>query len=144
MRYDPFTLVVALDKDGSASGTIYLDDGETFDYQQGAFIHRRFNFDGKRNILTSANLDTTSRTAKLDAYLKSMENVRVEKVIIVGAPKAWKGKDSVTVMEEGAKESARRKTVTAEFHEGKGKAANWLVVRDPKVGIGRGWKIDFA
>ncbi|CAI6307705.1 unnamed protein product [Periconia digitata] len=144
MRYDPFTLVVALDKDGSASGTLYLDDGETFDYQQGAFIHRRFSFDGKRAILTSSNLDNSSRSAKLDAYLKTMDKVRVEKVIIVGAPKAWKGKDTVTVMEEGAKESARKKSVVAEFHEGKGKAANWLVVRDPKVGISKGWKIDFS
>ncbi|KAF2646628.1 hypothetical protein P280DRAFT_544956 [Massarina eburnea CBS 473.64] len=143
MKYDPFTLVVALDKDGSASGTLYLDDGETFDYQQGAFIHRRFGFDGTRNILTSTNLDNSSRTAKLDAYLKTMTKVRVEKVIIVGAPKAWKGKTEVTVMEEGSKESARKKTVAMEWYAGKGKGANWAVVRDPKVGIGRGWKIDF-
>jgi alpha 1,3-glucosidase len=146
MKFDPFTLVVVLDKDNAAKGELYLDDGETFDYEAGAYIHRRFAFDGKRSILTSTNAVPVGAkpTAKLDAYLKSMNNVRVEKVIIVGAPKAWKGKTEAIVMEEGAKESARRKTVAMEFHAGSGKHANWAVVRDPKVGIGRGWKIDFS
>lgn len=144
MKYDPFTLVVVLDSSNSANGTLYLDDGETFDYQQGAYIHRRFAFDGKRNILTSTNLASGSRTAKLDAFLKSMTKVRVEKVIIVGAPKEWKGKTEVVVMEEGAKESARRKKTAFEYYEADGKKAAWAVVRDPKVGIGKGWKIDFA
>jgi alpha 1,3-glucosidase len=143
MKYDPFTLVVALNKENSANGTLYLDDGETFDYEQGAFIHRRFAFDGKRNILTSTNLAEGSRTAKLDAYLKTMAKVRVEKIIIVGAPKSWKGKTEVVVMEEGAKESARKKRVAIEFFQGKGKQANWAEIRDPKVGVGKGWKIDF-
>ncbi len=143
MRYDPFTLVVVLDKDGAATGSLYLDDGETFDYQHGAYIHRRFGFDAKRKILTSTSLASGSRTAKLDAYLKSMAKVRIEKVIIVGAPKTWKTLKGVAVMEEGAKESARRKMVGVEFFQGKGKGANWVVVRDPKVGVGRGWKIDF-
>jgi alpha 1,3-glucosidase len=143
MKFDPFTLVVALNKENSANGTLYLDDGETFDYEQGAFIHRRFAFDGKRNILTSTNLAEGRATAKLDKYLQSMAKVRIEKVIIVGAPKAWKGKTEVTVMEEGAKESARKKKVAVEYFEGKGKQASWVEVRDPKVGVGKGWKIDF-
>lgn len=145
MKYDPFTLVVVLDKDGNAAGTLYIDDGETFDYQGGAFIHRRFSFDGKRNILTSSNLDTsTVRTVKYEKYAKSMDKVRVEKVIIVGAPSAWKDKDEVTVMEEGSKESKRRKSVPLEYHPADGKKAAFAVIRDPSVGIGRGWKIDFG
>lgn len=146
MKFDPFTLVVVLDKTGAAKGDIYLDDGETFDYEAGAYIHRKFSFDAKRSILTSTNAVPlgAKATAKQEAYLKSMSKVRVEKVIIVGAPKSWKGKLEVTVMEEGAKESARRKTAAVEFHGGSGNTANWAVVRDPKVGIGRGWKIDFS
>ncbi|OAG04474.1 uncharacterized protein CC84DRAFT_1120912 [Paraphaeosphaeria sporulosa] len=146
MKFDPFTLVVVLDKENAAKGELYLDDGETFDYEAGAYIHRRFAFDGKRSILTSTNAVPLGAkfTAKLEAYLKSMSKVRVEKVIIVGAPKAWKDKTEVVVMEEGAKESARRKTVAMEFHAGSGKQADWAIVRDPKVGIGRGWKIDFS
>ncbi|KAJ4293472.1 glucosidase II [Kalmusia sp. IMI 367209] len=146
MKFDPFTLVVVLDKAGSAKGELYLDDGETFDYEAGAYIHRRFSFDGTRSVLTSTNLTPSgaTRTTKLEAYLKSMTKVRVEKVIVVGAPKAWKGKKEVVVMEEGAKESARKKVVGMEWFAGSGKGADWAVVRDPKVGVGRGWKIDFS
>ncbi|KAH7071240.1 glycosyl hydrolases family 31-domain-containing protein [Paraphoma chrysanthemicola] len=144
MKYDPFTLVVVLDKDGNASGTLYLDDGETFDYQQGAFIHRRFDFDSKREILTSANVDISSPSSKTQKYIKLMEKVRVEKIIIVGAPKAWKGKEHVIIMEEGQKESRRRKEAKLEYHAAEGKKAAWAVVRSPKVGIGRGWRVDFG
>ncbi|KAF1996426.1 glycoside hydrolase family 31 protein [Amniculicola lignicola CBS 123094] len=144
MKYDPFTLVVVLGKDGNAEGTLYIDDGETFDYEKGAFIHRRFAFDAGRNILTSSNLAKPSNTVKTETYLKSMAKVRVEKIIIVGAPKEWKNKKEVNVMEEGAKESKRRKSVELKYYEGSGGKASWAVVRDPKVAIGKGWKIEFG
>jgi alpha 1,3-glucosidase len=143
MKFDPFTLVVVLDKDGNASGTLYVDDGETFDYQNGAYIHRRFSFSSKFGSLTSTSL-STSTTSKAAAYLKTMAKVRVEKVIVVNAPSAWKSKTEVTVSEEGAKESARRKKVNFEYFAASGKKAAWAVVRDPKVNIGKGWKIDFS
>lgn len=34
MREDPYTLVVALDTDRKAQGTLYIDDEHTFDYRQ--------------------------------------------------------------------------------------------------------------
>ncbi|KAF1848001.1 glycoside hydrolase family 31 protein [Cucurbitaria berberidis CBS 394.84] len=144
MKFDPFTLVVVLDKAGDAEGTLYLDDGETFDYQQGAFIHRQFSFDGARQVLSSANLDIGHRTVKCEKYLKTMEKVRVEKIIIVGAPKAWKNKEEVVVLEEGQKETRRKKSLPLEYHAAEGKKAAWAVVRDPGVWIGRGWRIDFG
>ncbi|KAF2179891.1 glycoside hydrolase family 31 protein [Zopfia rhizophila CBS 207.26] len=142
MKFDPFTLIVVLDKDGNAEGSIYLDDGETFDYKQGAYIHRRFSFSAQYKSLSSSSLNT--KGAKTDSYAKTMSKVRVEKVIIVNAPKEWKDKKHVVVSEEGAKESARRKKVEFKYHEAQGKKAAWAVVRDPKVGIGRGWKVDFS
>ena len=42
MRFDPFTLVIALDAAGEhAMGELYLDDGHSFDYQKvdASFIH---------------------------------------------------------------------------------------------------------
>ncbi|KAF2113743.1 glycosyl hydrolases family 31-domain-containing protein [Lophiotrema nucula] len=143
MKFDPFTLVVVLGKDGNAEGTLYIDDGETFDYQVGAFIHRKFAFSGARSILTSTNLFADKLTVKAENYLKSMAKVRVEKVIVVNAPKAWKSNKEVNVSEEGAKESARKRGVGLEFFEGGRGKADWAVVRDPKVGVGKGWKIDF-
>ena len=144
MKGDPFTLVVVLDKDGNAEGELYLDDGETFDYQQGAYLHRRFAFNAPTHALTSVSLVTGTPGAKSAAYLKSVAKLRVEKVIVVGAPAAWRGKTEVAVSEEGAKESARRRTVGFAYHDAVGKAAAWAEVRDPKVAIGKGWKIDFS
>ncbi|KAF1981374.1 glycoside hydrolase family 31 protein [Aulographum hederae CBS 113979] len=143
MRYDPFTLVMVLGKDGSATGELYLDDGETFDYQQGAYIHRQFLFDGKTNFLSSVDI-AAEKGSKGQKYLKTMKDVRVEKVIVVGAPKEWKDKSSVVVSEEGAKESQRKREVPFVWHEGAKGQADWAVVRDPKVEIGKGWRIDFS
>ena len=44
MHQDPITLIVAPDKDGYASGTLYLDDGKSFDYKDGARFYMRFTY----------------------------------------------------------------------------------------------------
>lgn len=41
MVRDPFTLVVALDESGRAEGDLYLDDGHSFAFTKGAFLHRQ-------------------------------------------------------------------------------------------------------
>ena len=35
---DPLTLIVALDEDGTATGTLYEDDGDGYDYQEGDYL----------------------------------------------------------------------------------------------------------
>ncbi|EKG19090.1 Glycoside hydrolase family 31 [Macrophomina phaseolina MS6] len=142
MKYDPYTLVVTIGKDGKAEGELYVDDGETFDYQQGAYIYRRFLFDKPTHALTSIDISTSG--PKTATYLKSMAKVRVEKVVIVGAPDEWERLESVFVSEEGAKESQRRRKVPIKFTKGKDGKASFAVVRDPKVSIAKGWKIDFG
>jgi hypothetical protein len=42
MVHDPFTLVVALDAAGKAEGDLYLDDGHSFAFTQGTYLHRRW------------------------------------------------------------------------------------------------------
>lgn len=73
-----------------------------------------------------------------------MEKVRVEKIIVVGAPEAWKGKTEVLVGEEkDGKSAAGSRKVGLEWHgKEEGKAA-WAVVRNPGVGVGGGWKVEF-
>ena len=45
MAYDPFTLVVVLDSDGKAEGELFVDDGESFDFEdKKAFFFTRFSF----------------------------------------------------------------------------------------------------
>ncbi|KAK4565867.1 glucosidase II [Recurvomyces mirabilis] len=146
MRYDPFTLVVVIGNSGDAEGTLYLDDGESFDYEEGAFIHRRFEYKSATSTLMSEDLAAASASPskKTKDYLKSMEKVRVEKIIVVGAPESWKSKREVEVSEELAGKSSGTKTAELEWHgKEEGKAA-WAVVRDPGVQIGAGWKVSFA
>ena len=45
MHEDPITLIVAPDKEGKASGTLYLDDGKSFDYREGAKLYMQFTYD---------------------------------------------------------------------------------------------------
>lgn len=132
MKWDPYTLVVALDKNGKADGTIYIDDGETFDYESGAYIHRRFSF--QDSTLSSEDVGTKGpKTAK---FLKSMEGVRIEKVVIVDPPKEWQEKSSVTVIENGAK--AASTSPLEYFAQERGKAP-FAILKDPNVGIGNTW-----
>lgn len=142
MRYDPYTLVVVLDDAGQAEGELYTDDGESYDYESGAFIHRHFSF--ARNTLGSTDLAATQQRAgatnKLaKAYEKIMDPVRVERIIIVNAPASWEGKTEVTVVEEGG----GKRDVEMRWVRGERGSASWATVRDPGVRIGRGWRVEF-
>ena len=143
MRYDPFTLVVVLGNAGGADGTLYLDDGESFDFQAGAQIHRRFSYRSATATLMSEDL-VTKPGAKTKEYLRSMEKVRVEKIVVVNAPGAWKDRAQVEVSEELAGSSAGSRKVALDFHEAADGKAAYAVVRDPGVRVGSGWKVAFA
>ncbi len=51
MRRDPYTLFVALDENGQASGKLYTDDNESFEYREGEFILCQLEY--KNGRLTS-------------------------------------------------------------------------------------------
>ena len=55
MKSDPYTLVIALDEEGSASGKLYVDDGETF--AQGTEVI----FTVDNNIINAKRLDQQPR-----------------------------------------------------------------------------------
>ncbi|RDL38678.1 putative glucosidase 2 subunit alpha [Venustampulla echinocandica] len=130
MKWDPYTLVIVLGNDGTATGELYVDDGETFDYQSGAYIHRTFEY--KDGVLASTNIGTKGKLT--DKYLKAMKSVTVERVVVVGAPKGWEGKKTVKV---GSGEA------NLEFHGEEGNKAAWAVVKKPQISIGEDWKIEF-
>ncbi|KAJ5517801.1 Glycoside hydrolase family 31 [Penicillium expansum] len=136
MRWDPYTLVITLDKNSEAEGTLYVDDGETFDYERGAYIHRRFNY--RDSVLSSEDIGI--KGPKTAEYLKTMAGVTVERVVIVDPPAEWKAKNTVTVIEDGAKSGS---TASLEFHEQEGGKASYVVVKKPDIGIGKAWRIEF-
>uniref|UniRef100_A0A2C9UPV0 Probable glucan 1,3-alpha-glucosidase n=1 Tax=Manihot esculenta TaxID=3983 RepID=A0A2C9UPV0_MANES len=76
MVNDPYTLVIALNSSQKAEGELYIDDGESFDFVQGAYIHRGFMFsDGK---LTSVNL--APKNAKSQFSSKCV----IERIMLLG------------------------------------------------------------
>ncbi|KAF8750413.1 Galactose mutarotase-like [Rhizoctonia solani] len=100
MKNDPFTLLMALDNQGSAGGDLYLDDGESYEHESGSLVWRQFfaqMADGGLVIagddLVSENLDRTVDQTALEqynpenAFAKSIAQVRVERIIILGSKK---------------------------------------------------------
>lgn len=79
-------------------------------------------------------------TKKKAAYLKTMDSVIVEKIILVNAPKSLEGKSEVKVMGEGIKAGA---TAGLSYHAAEDGKAAWAVVKNPAVKIGADWGIDF-
>lgn len=128
MRFDPYTLVIVLGKEGTARGELYIDDGDSFEYEQGAYIHRTFEF--SNNVLESKNVGTKGKLT--DKYLRTMKDVTVERIIIVGAPESWAGKSTL----KGGAE--------IESHAAEGGKAAWATVKKPGVKIAEDWHIDFS
>lgn len=137
MRYDPFTLVVILGRSGNAVGSLYVDDGESFDYESGAKLLLNLVFDMETKTLTST--DVTAKGPLTESFRRSIAGVRVEKVVLIGAPAKWKNMKSVSAEQDG-------REVEAEFgfHAAKGRIAAWGVVRDPKVSVAKDWRIVFG
>ena len=142
MRWDDYTLVVAVSKDGKqvSEGDLYVDDGDSFEFEQGQFIHKRFVFDGQ----SVAAVDyyegqSNGKGAKEEGeWMKRMRDVGVDKIVVVGAPAGWKDKKSVTIESEGRKWEGKVEFTPA----GKGRAA-FAVVRKVGVRIGADWKVQF-
>lgn len=123
MRADPFTLVVALDENGNASGSVYDDDGSGYGHEGGGYVYGGFVFEG--GVLKGNGLG-------VEGWGKGVGGAgvggRVERVIVVGL--------------EGVK------NVWAEGEEGK-RELGWkmdggaVVVKDPKVLVGSTFSITF-
>ena len=148
MKWDPYTLVVVLGDENEmhAEGELYIDDGETFDYREGAFIHRKFTYapstssNAPMGILRSQSLTPPSKESKkAKVYLQSMEHVWIEKIVVINAPSQWDGRASVRILEDGQRE----RSAGLRYWKAEGGKTAWAVVRNPSVGIGKGWKIEF-
>ncbi|KAI5865631.1 glycoside hydrolase family 31 protein [Durotheca rogersii] len=138
MKYDDYTLVVAVGKDDKAEGELYADDGDSFDYEKGQYLHRVFKLEGS----TLASTDAEGRNAKSlkeGEWLKRMRSVFVDKVVIVGAPPAWSSKTEAQVESEGKKFS-----VPLEYHQAGGGKTGFAILKRVGVRIGADWTADFS
>lgn len=161
---DPFTLTIALNKPFTSSsstrggslraiGKLYLDDGDTYNYESGDFVWKRFEWhtesNRKKHSLrstdesTHSSSDSTQVSAPVksrgnDNFVKSISDVRIERLVILGleeAPKAIKvGGESLQFTWTSG--------VSASGSLLGGKASE-LVVKDPKVLVVQDWDIQF-
>ncbi|CAK9153423.1 unnamed protein product [Ilex paraguariensis] len=74
---DEGSKVIALNSSQAAEGELYVDDGKSFEFEQGAYIHRRFVFSNGK--LTSSNLATSARGKSLFS-----SGCTVERIILLG------------------------------------------------------------
>uniref|UniRef100_A0A182N0N9 Glucosidase II subunit alpha n=1 Tax=Anopheles dirus TaxID=7168 RepID=A0A182N0N9_9DIPT len=76
MHDDPYTLTVALDREGRAKGTLYIDDETSYEYRRGQYLYLEFEF--RDGVLSSRKIDATANY-KTASWL--------ERVVIVGLGK---------------------------------------------------------
>ena len=118
--------VIALNSSHAAEGELYIDNGKSFEFKQGAYIHRHFVFsDGK---LTSSSLvPNASKTLFSSACV-------IERIIVLGHSSGPKN---------ALIEPSNRK---AEIELGplwlrRGKSAPVLTIRRPNVPVADDWTI---
>ncbi|MCO5580095.1 hypothetical protein L7F22_033961 [Adiantum nelumboides] len=127
---DPYTLVVALDDMLEAEGELYIDDGKSFDFAAGAYIHRKFTFSKGR--LTSSNIK-----AKNDGK-EFTSSCLIERIVLLGV----RAKDLSGVKHAVVQPYNRR----VELEVGplvlrKGPQSNAYIIRKPNVLVSEDWSI---
>ncbi|KAK6514028.1 hypothetical protein TWF506_008455 [Arthrobotrys conoides] len=147
MKHDPFTLVLVLSQKGHAMGFLYHDDGESFDYKQGAFIHRQFMYNGNLKALTSRDLHKDRAAAA--AYRKVAGALQIEKIVIVGASNS---------LDTSALANGKSKAKAILVEDDNGKVKEWhaslaytaavdkdhadvLVIKNTKLRIAHDWTV---
>ena len=128
MEQDPYTLVVSVGLSGSAKGELYIDDGSSYSYKEGEFIHRELEFSTEDKILSSVDLHSEGASS----IRKAKEDVLVEKVIIIG----YNANVDVKVIQRGHSWNVRA------CHS-KVNGTSVTTILEPKVRIVENWTIEF-
>jgi len=122
MMADPYTVHVALDEGGSASGELYIDDGDSMDYAKGDYDHFALSMAGKE--LSYTRVGSSKYTGG--------HVTKLERVVVYGIAAA---PASVSCTPEGGAKAGVEFTYDKE--------AQVLVLRNPGVAMNQAWKISF-
>lgn len=126
MAKDPITLTVALNFHGdAANGTLYLDEGDGYEYEKGAFLHRLFE-------LTASNqMEFSIASSNLDPSGTLQSPVTIERINVLGL----KFRPSRVHL---LYEDYKAQDLAFKFDE----ASRTLVIRKPDVLVSKDWRID--
>ena len=127
MKHDPYTLYVALDGLGKATGELHMDDEESFGYRtRSEFASARINADlGDRKTLSSAVKIGSGWADKIDTMLNDR---MIERIIIMG------------VSVSPARITVGEKVIEFSFSE----QSNLLILRKPELSALLDWSITFV
>ncbi|KAF9921442.1 hypothetical protein FBU30_008498 [Linnemannia zychae] len=128
MENDPFTLVVALDSNGEALGRLYLDDGESFNYENGDFILRELKV--SKGVLSSRKVESAG--AGEGPYVNKASGLRIERVVILGSTTPVK---KVTVGDYSAHVDCSRTAIGGSYV---------CTIKEPHVTVGEDFDLVFA
>lgn len=149
MWQDPFTLIIALSKEGTAGGKLYLDDGEGYEYTRGAYVYREFDFKG--HSLRSTSKQSQPITPKVsstevetydpsgNSWAQAISHVKIERIVITGLQSEPK---SIKVGGKLDLEYSYEKGLSSDSK--KGGMASRLVIKNPGVGVVQDWEITLA
>ena len=133
MRFDDYTLVVSVSKEGAAEGELYVDDGDSFDFEQGQYVYRRFTL--KDGALCSVDAEGREAGAVTPgAWMEQMANVAVDRIVVVGAPASL---DRTEVEIEAL---GKTWSVPVTYVKGKG-GSSYATIGRVGVPIGADWTI---
>lgn len=128
MENDPYTLVIALNSSQAAEGELYVDDGKSFEFEKGAYIHRRFIFsDGK---LISISIVPSPGKSRFSS------DCTVERVILLGHSPGPKN-----ALIEPSNQKAEVEVGPLLLRAGR--VPTVLTIRKPDVRIVDDWTINF-
>lgn len=148
---DPITLVAATDDHGSAQGNLYLDDGETYNFQQGDFVHRSFSLtttSSKLVTLSNSDAIASASSVELQQYSGSKrsyfnqikDHLVTDTIVVLGLakkPSCVKTSESASGLafdwQDGIGASAGRKR--------SGKTASRLTIQGANLRITQVWEL---
>lgn len=127
MDKDPYTLVIALNSTQEAEGEIYADDGKSFEFLKGSYVHQRFTFSG--GMLTSSSIAPSGT----DGNRYSSDCI-IERIILLGLSSSPK-----SAIVEPAKQQADIEL--GPLRLGRAQSPSVLTIRKPNVRISDNWTI---
>jgi len=78
---DPYTFIIALDENEEATGSLYIDDTKTHNYQQGEFLNAEIKLKEQKlqyEVTNSLQIDNTVERIVFAGIKKSPEHVLIE------------------------------------------------------------------
>ncbi|GMH33907.1 hypothetical protein BSKO_01741 [Bryopsis sp. KO-2023] len=129
MARDPYTLIVALDNSGAAVGDLYIDDGQSFSFLRGSFLHRGFKFNSLRlDCYDASNGESSGFSSDLT----------FEKIVILGLPEPHKYKAKVV----GSGEELT--VLDGPLRKGSDSPNVAVIIRKPRLHVHKDWSVQLS